>query len=37
MGLGVLSFAANLWLKGFPLPAGQTEEATMVPQAGRAV
>ena len=32
MGLAVLSFAVNLWLKGFPLPAGQTEEATMVPQ-----
>jgi hypothetical protein len=29
MGLGVLSFAANLWLQGFPLPAGsaQSEEA----------
>jgi len=29
MGLGVLSFAANLWLKGFPLPAGETEAARM--------
>jgi hypothetical protein len=36
MGLGVLSFAANLWLKGFPLPAGETEAATMVSQASRA-
>jgi hypothetical protein len=26
MGLGVLSFAANLWLKGFPLPAGQDQD-----------
>lgn len=25
MGLGVLSFAVNLWLKGFPLPAGQDQ------------
>jgi hypothetical protein len=31
-----LSFAVNLWLKGFPLPAGQTEPATMVPQTGGA-
>ena len=36
MGLGVLSFAANLWLKGFPLPAGQAEASRMVPEAGRA-
>jgi hypothetical protein len=32
MGLAVLSFAANLWLKGFPFPAGQTEAATLVAQ-----
>jgi hypothetical protein len=25
MGLGVLSFAVNLWLKGFPLPAGEAQ------------
>jgi hypothetical protein len=25
MGLGVLSFAVNLWLKGFPLPAGESQ------------
>jgi hypothetical protein len=25
MGLGVLSFAVNLWVKGFPLPAGQSQ------------
>lgn len=36
MGLGVLSFAVNLWLKGFPLPANQAEAPTMVPQAGGA-
>ncbi len=35
MGLGVLSFAVNLWLKGFPLPAGQTDGSAMVAQ-GRA-
>ena len=36
MGLGVLSFAVNLWLKGFPLPANQSEAARLVPQPGTA-
>ena len=36
MGIGVLSFAVNLWLKGFPLPAGQSEASTTMRQTGRA-
>jgi hypothetical protein len=37
MGLGVLSFAVNLWLKGFPLPTKQAEtSAVMSPAEGAA-
>ena len=34
LGAAVLSFAVNLWVKGFPLPAKPAESSALLPQAG---
>jgi len=37
MGLGVLSFAVNLWVKGFPEPAGVTQSDEPAPSSMRSM
>jgi hypothetical protein len=37
MGAGVLSFAVNLWVKGFPLPAGETQSEALASSSMRSM